>query len=145
MTDLAAIPASREAGTGARRLHDVLSGRLLPSVLFVAIASCGGRVSGVGQGAEASGDASTAQDVDASSEGNGDASDGSFVLCSQEYGVVDSCDAGGIVERCTAKVPSCRSGQGLGSSAPDGAIELGWICCESDGVVCALSFDTACQ
>jgi hypothetical protein len=86
MTDLAAIPASRDAGTGARRLHDVLSGRLLPSVLFVAIVSCGGRVSGVGQGAEASGDASTAQDVDASSEANGDTPVGSFVLCSQEYG-----------------------------------------------------------
>ena len=143
MTDLAGIPASRDVGTGARRLHDVLSGRLLPSVLFVAIASCGGRVSGVGQGAEASGDASTAQDVDASSEANGDT--GSFVLCSQEYGVVDSCDAGGTVERCTAKFPACRPGQELGSSAPDGANEQGWICCESDGVVCALSFNTACQ
>ena len=78
-------------------------------------------------------------------EANGDAPGGSFVLCSQEYGVVDSCDAGGTVERRTTKFPSCRSGQGLGSSAPDGAIDLGWTCCESDGVVCALSLNTACQ
>jgi hypothetical protein len=120
----------------------MLSGRLLPSVLFLAIASCGGRVSGVGQ--EAKGDASTAQDVDASSEANGDATGGSFVLCSQEYGVVDSCDAGGTVERCTAMVPSCLPGQNLGSSAPDGAIERGWVCCESDGMLCAF-FNAACQ